>query len=256
MSRNPNPEARSRPEPATQTSNRWPRLGTLPKDSVRPPESARWTLMWPATAYVAATVLSALAYGLVAGSDRDATKTVGTFLAGIAGLWAGLLGGVLLASRLRGTGRLSKDFGLSVTPVDVPIGIVVGVSLQLLAVPVISWPIARIWNVDIDAPARELLDITGPRWLLVTAIVVGAPMVEELFFRGLLLRSLACRFDDMVAIVIAASIFAASHFQPAQFPGLLVVGLTLCVLVRTTGRLGPAIIAHTVFNATAVWIVT
>ena len=54
-------------------------------------------------------------------------------------------------------------------------------------------------------------------------------MVEELFFRGLLLRSLLGRTPPPVAIVISALLFGLAHFEAVQFAGLAVFGVVLGV---------------------------
>ena len=51
--------------------------------------------------------------------------------------------------------------------------------------------------------------------------------------------------------MISSAVFAAIHFQPLQFPGLMVFGLVAGTLVARTGRAGPAVWAHIGFNSTA-----
>ena len=80
----------------------------------------------------------------------------------------------------------------------------------------------------------------------------GAPVVEELFYRGLLLRSLQRYLADGPAVVLSGLVFAASHFELLQLPALAVVGVFLAVLVVRTGRLGPAIWCHIAFNTVTV----
>lgn len=220
---------------------------------LRPPGNVRWGTTQALATYTLGLVLGAVAFGLAGGND---VATVATHAAGVGGLWLGLVGGSVLCARRLGTGSVCNDFGLRARAEDVPIGVLAGLALQLIAVPLVSWPVERLTDVDVEAPARELFDAPGPRWLLIALIVVGAPIVEELFFRGFLLRSLARRVDDVTAIAIGSAMFAATHFQLAQFPGLFVVGLTFAALAYRSGRLGPAIVAHITFNATAVWIVT
>src|SRR5690606_29357745 len=86
--------------------------------------------------------------------------------------------------------------------------------------------------------------------LLVVVVVIGAPLVEELFYRGLLQRSLARRVDDKVAVVAVAAGFAFIHLRPVEFPGLLAFGLVLGVCTMITGRISMGIAAHLAFNAT------
>jgi membrane protease YdiL (CAAX protease family) len=81
---------------------------------------------------------------------------------------------------------------------------------------------------------------------------VGAPVVEELFFRGLVLRSLLPLAPAPVAVVASGVLFGLAHWQGVQFPGLAVFGVVLGVLAYRTGRLTPGIGAHAAFNAVAV----
>jgi membrane protease YdiL (CAAX protease family) len=87
-------------------------------------------------------------------------------------------------------------------------------------------------------------------------VTVGAPVVEELFFRGLVLRSLQRRFPDTAAVPLSAVVFGLAHLQALSAAGLLVVvtsltalGVVLALLAVRSGRLGPAMWAHATFNA-------
>ena len=102
---------------------------------------------------------------------------------------------------------------------------------------------------DLTGNAAGLIGVP----LLILITVIGAPIVEELFFRGLLLRSLRKRrIPASAAILICGVVFAGFHFQGAQFAGLTVVGIGLACLAMWTDRLGPGIVAHAVFNAISV----
>jgi len=223
---------------------------------LRPSEQTRWGISHALTAYLAGLLLGNLLYAMVGGEPSAPTTTVAIHVASVTGLWIGFVGGPMVATYWFGSRSLRTDFGLDVRATDVPLGIIAGVLTQIALVPLVSWPVERIWSIDVDEPTRQLLDNTsGSRVVLYLVIVVGAPFAEELFFRGLLLRSLARRFDDVTAIAFSALLFSLSHFKPAQIPGLFVVGTMLAVLTRRGGRLGPAIVAHMAFNATALLLV-
>jgi membrane protease YdiL (CAAX protease family) len=173
-------------------------------------------------------------------------------------LWTGLLGVPLWAARRKGNGA-RVDFGLTARWLDAPIGLAIGAGLQLLVLPALYYPI--FWLTDLDAedvsaPAEELTSqATGGLGvvLLVLLVVIGAPIAEEVFYRGLLLRSLTKRgLGSVAAVVISAVVFALSHFQLIQFPALLVFGLVSAALAIRTERLGPSIWAHVGFNLTSV----
>lgn len=170
-------------------------------------------------------------------------------------LWAGYLTMPLLAARRKGNGVV-VDFGLRVRPWDVPVGLVIGVLTQVVLVPVIYFPIFQIIGKrDVSADARALTDRADDPFgivLLVLIVVIGAPVVEELFFRGLLLRSAERKWGKAWAVVVSSLVFGAVHLQPLQFPALVVVGVVFALLALRTGRLGPSIFAHMGFNAVAV----
>ncbi len=166
-----------------------------------------------------------------------------------------LLGTALFASYRKGRGPL-RDFGLKVLPVDI-FGLVVGLATQYAAL-LLYLPLLWFTSVstdDISKPARELTDKAsgGGVILLILIVVIAAPIVEELFFRGLVMRSAERRWGSTWAIVVSAAIFGAAHFEPLQFPALMVFGLVAGFLAVRTGRLGPSIFAHMAFNGIAVW---
>jgi membrane protease YdiL (CAAX protease family) len=172
-------------------------------------------------------------------------------------LWLGLLGAPVFAARTKGNGVV-EDFGLRFAFSDLPIGAAIGVASQLVLVPAVSLPWILLLGKDLDQlddSARELADkATDPLGvgLLVAIVVIGAPIVEELFFRGLLQRSLLRRTGPVLAIALSSFLFGLTHFQMLQFPALVAFGAILGFLAYRTDRLGPSIVAHMAFNAVTV----
>lgn len=90
---------------------------------------------------------------------------------------------------------------------------------------------------------------------IILATVLGAPIVEELFFRGLTLR-VAMRSVGMVAgVIITSLLFGFMHLQASLAASIYtvsmtaMVGVALALLRIRTGRLGTSIVAHVLFNA-------
>ncbi len=220
--------------------------------TLRPEPSIQWGLGDAAIGYLIALLVSALAVSVMVASGA-ATASSATKISGALGLWVGFVGAPLLASRLRGTGHPRAEFGLRVVRRDVPLGVGAGVLTQLIVVPALTWPLQQVLGGDVSETARETLGPPGGgRWLMIVLVIVGAPVAEELFFRGLLLRSLARHLADLSAVVGSSALFAATHFQVLPLPGLFAAGAVFATLTWRTGRLGPAIVAHAAFNATAV----
>lgn len=232
-----------------------------PFTGAAPSDSPRWGLGDVALGIVASMFLSlllgSLIYGAFGWSSSDEVPVWGLALLQVP-LWAGYLGVTLWATSTKGDGVVA-DLGVRARAADAPMGLLIGVLTQLLVLPALYRPIFWLTGTDSDelsAPARELADRAGslPSWVLFAVLVgVCAPIVEELFYRGLFLRSLTKRgLHPVVAVLISSAVFAAIHFQLLQFAGLFVFGLVAGALTARTGRLGPAIWAHIGFNMTTV----
>lgn len=85
-------------------------------------------------------------------------------------------------------------------------------------------------------------------------LVVGllAPLVEEMVFRGAVLRSLLrWKENPWIGIVISAVLFAVIHMNPAQMPHAFLIGLLLGWLYYRTDSIVPGVVYHWVNNTVA-----
>jgi uncharacterized protein len=148
------------------------------------------------------------------------------------------------------------DFGLAAKARDVA-GVVVGAITQYAALLVY---LPLLWSGllsadDVSKPARDITDKATDApgvVLLVLIVVVAAPICEELFFRGLVLRAIERRYGRGWAVAGSSVVFAAAHFEPLQFPALFLFGLVTAIYATRTGRLAPGMWAHMAFNGVAV----
>ena len=171
-----------------------------------------------------------------------------TLPVGQIGLWGGFALTTLVAGTLRGTG-VRRDFGLSFRASDVPVGLLVGVFAQIAVVWLIYAPFQQFFDFDVSEAAREITDraATGGD---IALLMLG--VVEELFFRGLVLRAFERKWGAVVGVLASSALFGAVHLQLLQFPALMAFGIIAALLVRRYKRLGPAIWAHVGFNLVAV----
>jgi membrane protease YdiL (CAAX protease family) len=95
--------------------------------------------------------------------------------------------------------------------------------------------------------------VRGSDWMLAAAVIgIGAPLSEELLFRGFLLSALAhTRLGFWGAAVIATALWTALHFgySLAAIIEVFIVGLAFSWLLWRTGSLRVAIFSHAVYNA-------
>lgn len=80
----------------------------------------------------------------------------------------------------------------------------------------------------------------------VTAVII-APIVEEVFFRGFLYRSLRNRLPVFAAALIAGAMFGLAHagsYPVVTLPAKAFFGFVMCLLFERTGSLLPGIAIH------------
>lgn len=208
--------------------------------------------LWLVVAQLGAAVWFAAIVVLWFGGDQPSPIPIGALFGGQLGLVVAYGFGPTITSKFRGQG-LRHDFGAVLGPRDAPFGIAAGVATQLLVLPLLYLPILQFVDSDPSEAAEELVARANTpflKFLLFVMVVVIAPAIEELFYRGLLLRSLQKRIGSWAAIIASSALFAIVHFQLLQLPGLFVFGLIAGFLAVRTGRLGLAWMFHVGFNAT------
>ena len=89
--------------------------------------------------------------------------------------------------------------------------------------------------------------------LLAGVLTVGAPLSEELVYRGFLLSALArTRLGFWGAALIATALWTALHdYSAVGFAGVFMIGLLLSWLLWRTGSLWVAILCHALHNSLA-----
>ena len=94
----------------------------------------------------------------------------------------------------------------------------------------------------------------NPKWMFWVALVVGAPLFEELFFRGFLFKGLEASFLDAAGtIVITAGAWAVIHLQYDSYgiATVFVLGLLLGAARAYGGTLLLPLGMHSVANLVA-----
>lgn len=95
-----------------------------------------------------------------------------------------------------------------------------------------------------------------PDWVVyglnAAAVVIGAPLAEELMFRGLG-YSLLEPYGVRVAIVGSACAWGLAHGLVQAFPLIVALGIGLGFLRRATGSIVPGMLVHATFNGIALF---
>ena len=203
-----------------------------------------------------------LGWMALSGEKVSATSlTAGDLVSSSLGTWLGFFGAAWVTSRRLGTGSLRRDYSVYIRPlVDVPVGVVSGLVLQFAILPLVYLPLEPLipnLQQKLSGPATYITS-AGHGWtvaLVGLVIVVGAPVVEEIFFRGLLLQSISYKLRNLrrrranvISVLLSAIGFGIAHVEPLQLLGLVAVGIVLGTLRIFYKRLGPGMVAHATFN--------
>jgi hypothetical protein len=163
---------------------------------------------------------------------------------------------------------MAEDYGLAINPgTDLFPGVVAGVGSQIVLSALVTPLIQRFQHhlklseqaLNVGKQAASSATVT--KIAVVIAFAIGAPIVEELFFRGALQRALIRRLGPIAGIALTSIVFALLHLSGNVSVGaaltlvgeLAAFGVVLSVLAYRTGRLGPGMVAHAAFNAVATY---
>ena len=92
----------------------------------------------------------------------------------------------------------------------------------------------------------------GPLVFLLAIVLVVAPVIEEVLFRGVILHRLAVKWGLGPAIVVSSAVFGLLH---VNFVGVGVLGIVMALLYVRTRTLIVPIACHVLNNAVAVSLV-
>ena len=198
----------------------------------------------------------------ISGGDSAATDnpTIWVLALSALGLWLPFIFMLRWVARRAGT-DLRTYFGLRFAKIDW-LGIPLGIFCQVVLMNVINWPLNKWWpstfnSQRIETRARDMVDAAHGAWFVVLflVVVVGAPFVEELVYRGFIQGGLQARLGSTWALIITAGWFTVVHLEPIEFPGLFAFAVVLGLCYRRTQRLGLSMVTHLAFNATGLLLV-
>ena len=237
-------------------------VGTLEVDAPAPSSTRRpgfwWRVLGPIGATLAglAVAVAVIAILDAAGVGADESGAVATVAGSAALLGFGLL---LLRGLPRHERRLAVANKGRLGP-SIGIGAAAGFGTLIIAAPLFA--MAEWLDPSVGRRLEDLADdtgLTGLVWadaLVVFALVVLAPLGEELLDRALLLRGLARRLSFLPAAIISAAVFSLSHldawvlFLWPRGIWLVIVGLVLAWVYRRRGY-AASVAGHATVNTIA-----
>lgn len=112
---------------------------------------------------------------------------------------------------------------------------------------------------DVQPLVQEIARWQGPSWLLsilFLSVTLGAPVFEEIAFRGILYPAMRASMARGWAIAANGLLFGMMHGNLAALLPISLMGALLCV-IRDRHGIGPCIVVHALNNTwTVFWLVT
>lgn len=201
--------------------------------------------------FFAIMLLSSIGIGIVGDSIRPELRSLLTMV------FAAILMLALLALPVNGKVLGFARVGLGKPNWKMVLGWTAGGYVANIALFIVTLPLVLIlnrWLPNAEHPMTMQVTTAGSPWViaaLMAVAVIGAPIIEELIFRGSMLQAFGAGTKPWIAILLCGFIFAAIHPTgiPA-WPALMAVGSVAGFLVYQTGSLYPAIFLHALHNLT------
>ena len=229
-----------------------------------PPERPEGVSPWPRWRWWFGPVVLVLTYlgvgvvavpiGLALGLDEETESTAETVATIVLTVFqdAALVGGAFLMAKRVAAPRL-WHFGLTRTRFWPALG---WSALALVAYYVVAATLVALLDLDEE---QTTLDDLGADDSVLGLIVVGvlvivlAPIIEEVFFRGFFYRALRTRRGPLTAALVVGGVFGLIHAPTGleAVPGLVAFGIIQCLLYERTGSLYPCIALHALNNSLA-----
>ncbi len=113
------------------------------------------------------------------------------------------------------------------------------------------YPIADFIPISESIKQQFIFIFESPSVFSFLALVIAAPILEELIFRGVILEGLLKKYSPLQAIVISSLLFGLIHLNPSQFVSAFLGGLFIGWVYAINRNLILCILIHFTINLIA-----
>lgn len=140
-----------------------------------------------------------------------------------------------------------------------------GKALQYCLIAFFLWELSAVvagaiddifvqYGYTTDVMDMDNIAVTGTGWAIMTIYTcIIAPLTEEIFFRGMLLRVFS-RANQRFAVFATAFFFVLSHHNIPQFTLAFIMGIFLAHITLKHNSIIPAVIVHVFVNTSSTLI--
>lgn len=153
-------------------------------------------------------------------------------------------------AKLKSGSRLTDYLALNVIPYKT-LGLWLGATVAFIAISdTLSIMLGESVVPDFMASAYAS---ANPAWLIWLALVVGAPLFEEVFFRGFLFKGLEANITQGWAIIVTAALWAILHIQYDAYGigSIFFLGILFGLARAKTNSIFTSLAMHAITNVVA-----
>lgn len=210
---------------------------------------------------LAIVLLLASLLALRIGTGKTADELTGP--AELALIATGIYGGFGLAVWLLIVRRKRlpwSSLGLRPAPIRIVLGMIPAGFVLLFVNLLLLTPLTFFFGLGDPDSGKSQEEVFSPEgglhafdylWLIIPLVIL-APIVEELAFRGLLYGYLRGRWNIAISVIVSALIFGVLH---VVIPPLFVMGVILALVAQRTKSLLPGMVLHATNNLLVVLII-
>lgn len=211
-----------------------------------------------ATAYIMVSTLVTIFYIVVNTTNLNELKIEekakeielnGTVLAITSILSLFICGGLIIgAAKLKKGSNLKEYFGFKSFSFKTLFLWIFVFALLILGLDLLTVSLGKPVVPDV---MKTITNSTDHQWLLFFAIIISAPILEELFFRGLMFEGISSSaLGPYVAIFLTSLIWSAIHLQYDLYgmTSIFFIGIMLGYVKYKTGSIYLTMILHTLNN--------
>jgi len=130
----------------------------------------------------------------------------------------------------------------------------IGVGLISRIIYLIYSTIIKHYGIRIPEPDFSFPTQSKYLILFLLYVCLIGPILEEILFRGIILKSMQ-KYGNLTAIIVSSILFSMFHLNLVKFVNPVLMGIVLGFIAIKSKSIVPSIIAH-IFNNTITFIVT
>lgn len=140
---------------------------------------------------------------------------------------------------------LSATVGLLILPIAMIVPALFLTDIAIISVVERFFPLSRAQELMFEGMMSK--DVGT-----VIMVCIMAPFLEEMLFRGVILRSFVKQYSTKNAIILSSLLFGAAHLNIYQFVVGVCMGLVLGWIYVRTHSIWPCILLHAFYNTSCV----